>query len=519
VSDGSRQLERRIAKVLIANRGEIAVRIARACREVGVATVGVASEADAGAYHARVADEVASIGPAAPSESYLRGDRLIEIALSRGCDAIHPGYGFLSESARFAEDVVEAGLVFVGPPPRAMRLMGDKTAARETMMAAGVPVVPGYQGSGDESPEALVREAERVGFPLLIKAAAGGGGKGMRIVRSPAEAPEAIESARREARKAFGDGRLFLERYVEEAHHVEVQVLADRHGQTVHLFERECSLQRRYQKILEESPSPLLDAALREAITTTAVRAAEACGYVNAGTVELLVSGADRSFYFLEMNTRLQVEHPITELVTGIDLVQAQLAIAEGRALPFRQDELTQRGHAIECRLYAEDPANGFAPSTGRAYVVGFPTGPGVRVDAGLESGDVVALHYDPMIAKLIVHAESREAALRRMAVALDRTSVLGVRTNLAFLRALLAQPAVRDGSATTTFVERTMSEWMPRADTPSEEGLGDEALAALAVAEALALGELGRGAEEGAGDGDRHSPWDRRDGYRLGGR
>ena len=501
----------RIQKVLIANRGEIAVRIARACRELGVTSVAVASDADRCAFHTRVADEVVEIGPAPANESYLRGDHVIEVAKARGCDAIHPGYGFLSQSAEFADAVAAAGLIFVGPSGDAMRLMGDKTAARATMEAAGVPVVPGFQGSGNETVEHLADEAAAVGFPLLVKAAAGGGGKGMRIVRTADDLEDALGSARREAESAFGDGRLFLERYVEDAHHVEFQVLADSHGTVMHLFERECSVQRRYQKIIEESPAPLLDDALRGEMARTAVAAATACGYENAGTIEFLVSAADRSFYFLEMNTRLQVEHPVTEWVTGVDLVVEQIRVAAGEPISFKQDELTQRGHAIECRIYAEDPEAGFAPSTGDLHLVHFPLGPGVRVDAGVETGDAVSVYYDPMIAKLIVHADDRDDALRKMRSVLAESAVLGVQHNLAFLQDVLNHPKFVAGEATTTFVDRELTGW--KAPEPADK---TDALIVAAIFDALDRAVAPSGAE--AADTDQFSPWARRDGFRLGG-
>jgi acetyl-CoA carboxylase biotin carboxylase subunit len=500
-------------KLLIANRGEIAVRVARAARELGIATVAVASEADRAALHARTADEVVEIGPAPARESYLRADRLIEVARERGCDAVHPGYGFLSQSAAFADAVARAGLVFVGPPAAAIRLMGDKTAARRTMAAAGVPIVPGDAGEGTLDPAALARAAAETGFPVLLKAAAGGGGKGMRIVRAAGELAAAAESARREAEKAFGDGRLFVEKWIEDARHVEIQVLADAHGACVHLFERECSVQRRYQKIVEESPSPALDAALRARMGEAAVAAARACGYVNAGTIEFLL-GRDRSFYFLEMNTRLQVEHPVTELVTGVDIVEWQLRIAAGEPLGFGQADLVRRGHAIECRVNAEDPGADFAPSTGRVLLAAWPGGPGVRVDAGVETGDEVPIHYDPLIAKVIVHAETRTGAIRRMEEALARTAVLGISTNIGYLRAVLAHPVFREGEATTSFVTRELAAWRP---PPAEPG--DAALAAMAIAEVLAADHAANGgAPVDAAAGDRTSPWARADGYRVGG-
>ncbi len=511
---------REIRKLLIANRGEIAVRVARACEELSIATVAVASEADRNALHARVCDEVVEIGPAPARESYLRGDRIVEAALARGCDAVHPGYGFLAQNAEFAEAVEREGLVFVGPPPAATRLMGDKPAARRAMQAAGVPVVPGFEGSGREDDETLAREAARVGFPLLVKAAAGGGGRGMRIVRAPADLEEALASARREAEKAFGDGRLFLERYVDQARHVEVQVLADSHGACVHLFERECSVQRRYQKIVEESPSPLLDPPLRARMGEAAVAAARACGYANAGTVEFLVGpavGGEKPFYFLEMNTRIQVEHPVTEMVTGVDLVKAQLRVAAGEPLWLRQGDLALRGHALECRLNAEDPAHDFAPSVGRLLLVSFPAAPFVRVDAGYETGDEVSIHYDNLLAKVIVHAETRAAALARMDRALARAAVLGPTTNADYLRAVLAHPVFRAGEATTAFTARELAGWRPPAAAPSDDALVAAALAEFLAAEGRAAAN-GAGAGAGAPDADRFSPFARADGFRVGG-
>ncbi|HKB08363.1 MAG TPA: biotin carboxylase N-terminal domain-containing protein, partial [Candidatus Polarisedimenticolia bacterium] len=416
---------RTITRLLIANRGEIAVRIAHACRALDVVPVAVVSEADRGALHSRVAAETVLIGPAPAAESYLRVDRLIAAARERRCEAIHPGYGFLSQSAEFAEAVEGAGLVFIGPPPAAMRLMGDKIAARRTMTGAGVPVVPGFEGTGDEAEPVFRKEADRIGYPILVKAAGGGGGRGMRVVRSPEGLGAALESARREAQRGFGDPRLFLEKAIEGAHHVEVQVLADGRGGCVHLFERDCSLQRRFQKIVEESPSPLVDDALRDEMGRAAVAAARACGYVNAGTIEFLV-GPDLRPYFLEMNTRIQVEHPVTEMVTGIDLVQAQIRIASGEPLPVRQEDVVRRGHALECRVNAEDPGRGFMPSTGRLLLAAFPSGDGIRVDAGVATGDTVSPHYDALLAKIIVHAADRPASLNLMRETLAKTAILG---------------------------------------------------------------------------------------------
>jgi 3-methylcrotonyl-CoA carboxylase alpha subunit len=437
-------------KILIANRGEIAVRITRACRELGIAAVVVYSEADRGALHVRQADEAYPIGPAPAAESYLNAEKIVEAALRAGAQAIHPGYGFLSERAHFARACAEAGLVFVGPPPEAIELMGSKIAAKRLAQQAGVPTAPGYMGD-DQRPERLREEALRAGFPLLIKASAGGGGKGMRAVGQPGEFDAALEGARREARAAFGDDAVFLERLIERPRHVEIQILADAHGNCVHLFERECSIQRRHQKIVEESPSVALAPELRAEMGAAAVRLALAAGYRNAGTMEFMLDEQGR-FYFLEMNTRLQVEHPVTELVAGVDLVRLQIAVAAGAALPFRQEDLAQRGHAIEARVYAEDPKT-FLPSTGRVALFAPPQGPGIRNDAGLESGDEVTVHYDPMLAKLIVWAHDRPAAIARLRRALGEYAALGVTTNLPLLRAIAAHPDFAAGATRTDFL------------------------------------------------------------------
>ncbi|HEY9089756.1 MAG TPA: acetyl-CoA carboxylase biotin carboxylase subunit [Anaerolineaceae bacterium] len=454
-------------KILIANRGEIAVRIIRACREMGIASVAVYSEADRRALHVRLADEAVPVGPAPARESYLNAERIIQAALQTGAQAVHPGYGFLSENAAFARAVTAAGLVFIGPPADAIDAMGDKGRARARMQQSGVPVVPGYQGADD--PESLEREARNIGWPLLVKAAAGGGGKGMRVVTAPGELVEAVDAARREAQHAFGDPRLILERYIPRARHIEFQVLADAHGNTLHLFERECSVQRRHQKIIEETPSPFLDAALRAQMGAAAVAAAGAVGYQNAGTIEFIVDPERRSFYFLEMNTRLQVEHPITELVSGLDLVQWQIRIAAGQRLPFQQADLRQTGHAVECRLYAEDPANNFLPATGPLLRFVEPRGPGVRVDSGVTSGDEITIHYDPMIAKLVTWAEDRPAALRRMQSALRETILLGLTNNNQFLQDVLADSEFSAGQIYTTWVEETFGDWQPpQCDLPA---------------------------------------------------
>ena len=439
------------SKLLIANRGEIAVRIIRACRELGIATVAVYSEADRHAMHVRLADEAVAIGPAAATESYLRVENVVAAALRTGAQAIHPGYGFLSERAHFARACRDAGIVFVGPPPEAIELLGSKIAAKKLALVAHVPTAPAYLGD-DQSPERLGGEAEQIGFPLLIKASAGGGGKGMRVVRAAADFAAALEGARREARAAFGDDAVLLEKLIERPRHVEIQVLCDAHGNGVHLFERECSIQRRHQKILEESPSPVLTVDVRAAMGAAAVRLALRAGYVNAGTVEFVVDEAGNP-YFLEMNTRLQVEHPVTEFVTGLDLVQLQIAIAAGAPLPFTQGELRQQGHAIEVRIYAEDPQR-FLPSIGTVAVFAPPEGPGIRNDAGIESGDVVTVNYDPMLAKLIVYAPDRTAAIKRLRGALDEYAVLGVTTNIPLLQAIAAHPAFASGETTTAFLD-----------------------------------------------------------------
>jgi acetyl-CoA carboxylase biotin carboxylase subunit len=463
-------------KVLVANRGEIALRVIRACRELGVATVAVHSEADALAPHVRAADEAVCIGPPPSAQSYLLGDRIIAAAHERGAEAIHPGYGFLSERAWFARAVREAGLVFVGPPAEAIEAMGSKTAARQLAVAAGVPVVPGTTESVADADEALAL-AHRYGFPVLLKAAAGGGGKGMRVVRDPAGLASALASARREAQNAFGDDAVYLEKYIEGPRHVEVQVLADAHGTVLHLGERECSVQRRHQKMIEEAPSVAVDPALRARMGATAVAAARAAGYVNAGTCEFLLD-RDGAYYFLEMNTRIQVEHPVTELVMGLDLVQWQLRIAAGERLPFAQEALHPTGWAIECRITSEDPANGFLPSTGRVTQLRLPGGPGVRWDGGIEVGTEVGLFYDPMLAKLIVHAPTRALAIARMRRALQELAVDGVDTSRDFHLRVLAHPDFQSGAITIQWLEQHLEE-LTRADAPAES----RRLAALAAA------------------------------------
>ena len=494
-------------KILIANRGEIAIRVMRACKELGIQTVAVYSDADKNALHVQQADEAIHIGPAAPKESYLDMDKIIRLAKQANADAIHPGYGFLSENASFAAAVASAQLIFIGPSADSIRLMGDKAESKIRMKEAGVPTVPGMEGL--ESPEDFENAAREIGYPVLVKAAAGGGGKGMRIVHTESELQEAIESARREALNAFGDERLLIEKYVAKAHHIEFQVFGDQHGNLVHLFERECSVQRRHQKIIEETPSLLLTPELREAMGRAAVAAAKAVGYYNAGTVEFIVDPDTSTFYFLEMNTRLQVEHPVTELVTGIDLVHWQIRVAAGEPFPFTQSDFTQRGHALECRIYAEDPANGFLPSTGKLLQYIEPRGPGIRVDSGFDAGDEVTHFYDPLLAKLIVHAESRETAIQRMQTALKEYIVHGVVTNIDFLQSVLAHPDFAYGDVTTRWVETDFN-WVP-SPAPSSE-----ALIAAALAEVAVPGP--RSQMPGTNEPDPHSPWKNANGFRIGG-
>jgi len=441
-----------IRRLLIANRGEIALRIIRACAEMGIESVAVFSEADAAAPHVAAANRAVAIGPAPARESYLSVPALLEAARSSGADAVHPGYGFLSENAAFARACAGAGLTFVGPPADVIERMGSKINARRLMSAAGVPVVPGDMPA-DQSDRGIRQAVERIGLPALIKASAGGGGKGMRHVLDAGAIDGSIQAARREAAAAFGDGTLYVERLVAHPRHVEVQIIADHHGHVLHLFERDCSTQRRHQKVIEESPSPALTPDLRARITESAVAAAQAAGYRNAGTIEFLVD--DTSFYFLEMNTRLQVEHPVTEQVTGLDLVRSQLLVANGEPLPWTQEQVTQRGHAIEARIYAEDPAHGFIPQAGRLTRYREPRRPGVRIDAGVAEGGDVPVYYDPMIAKVIATAETRPLAIARLSAALREFEIAGIRTNRPFLIRILESEAFRDGTIDTAFLDR----------------------------------------------------------------
>lgn len=497
--------------ILIANRGEIACRVIRTCRRLGIRTVAVYSDADADAQHVRLADEAHHIGGARPQESYLRGDVILEVAKKSGAQAIHPGYGFLSENADFADAVEAAGIVFIGPKAASMRKMGSKAGAKQLMQAAGVPVVPGYTGE-DQSPELLQREADAIGYPLMIKAAHGGGGKGMRIVRSSAEFLPNLESCQREARNAFGRDRVLLERYVEKPRHIEIQIFGDGFGDVIHLNERECSAQRRYQKVLEESPSPFLTPELREAMGAAAVQAGHAIDYQNAGTVEFIV-GQDGGFYFMEINTRLQVEHPVTEYVTGLDLVEWQLRVAAGERLPKAQHEIVQRGHAIEVRLYAEDPEAGFLPGSGRLTRLRLPSPDAhVRLDGGVIEGDTVTIFYDPMIAKLIVWDEDRPRALARLRDALAQSVIDGPKSNIAFLERLIRHTTVVGATIDTGTLDRDLDAFMPTAPTPARARL-----ARAAATTALLLDEEARTRAQAAAGSDPTSPWALADGWRLG--
>ncbi|MFO1071004.1 MAG: biotin carboxylase N-terminal domain-containing protein [Geminicoccaceae bacterium] len=494
-----------LESVLIANRGEIACRIIRTCRRLGVRTVAVCSDADRNALHVRMADEAVRIGPPPARESYLSIPALLEAARRTGAAAVHPGYGFLSERAAFARAVGEAGLVWIGPPPDAIEAMGGKDRAKRLMRDAGVPVVPGYDA--DDQAEAVLAAAARdIGIPVLLKAAAGGGGKGMRVVDDATALPDALAAARREAAAAFGDDRMIVEKYLRRPRHVEVQVFGDRHGNAVHLFERDCSLQRRHQKIVEEAPAPGLPEATRAAMGAAGVAAARAVGYVGAGTVEFLLD-ADGAFYFIEMNTRLQVEHPVTEMITGLDLVEWQLRVAAGEPLPLRQDQIVRAGHSVEARLYAEDPARGYLPSAGRLDILRFPPpAADLRVETGVEQGDEVTPYYDPMIAKLVVHGPDRPAALRRLGEALAACVVVGPATNLAFLQRVVGAPPFADAPVDTGWLDREGAAALPAA-TAGDEDFVLAALAAATAAPPKAVPVAGT---------DWVSPWNRTDGWRM---
>ena len=485
-------------KILIANRGEIAVRIMRACKELGVKTVAVYSDADKNSQHAQLADE------ALPIESYLNVDSLLRAARASGADAVHPGYGFLSENASFALAVESADLKFIGPSADSIRAMGDKAESKIRMKKAGVPTVPGFEGLESESD--FKKAAQEIGYPVLVKAAAGGGGKGMRVVDDEAGLGEAVQSSAREALNSFGDDRLLVEKYIPNAHHIEFQVFGDEHGNLVHLFERECSTQRRYQKIIEETPSPLLTPALQKQMGEAAVSAARAVNYYNAGTIEFIFDPSLSTFYFLEMNTRLQVEHPITEAVTGLDLVQWQIRIAAGERFPYSQEQLTQRGHAIECRIYAEDPVNGFLPSAGKLLQYLEPRGPGIRIDSGFRAGDEVTHFYDPLLAKLIVHGESRDVAIQKMQASLREFVVHGVTTNIDFMQAVLSHPDFAAGNVSTKWVEDRFK-WNP----PAESSF--ESLIAAALADTLVPSSTSQ--VSSSNEHDPFSPWKNPNGFR----
>jgi 3-methylcrotonyl-CoA carboxylase alpha subunit len=499
------------SKILIANRGEIACRIIRTARRLGIATVAVYSEADREAMHVALADEGFFIGPAPARESYSDGGKILDAARLCGVQAIHPGYGFLSENATFAESCASAGVIFIGPPAAAIRAMGDKAQAKSLMEKAGVPLLPGYHG-GDQDPAFLVEKAATFGYPVLIKPSAGGGGKGMKIASHAAEFAAALASAKREALSAFGDGRVLIEKYLTRTRHVEVQIFADAQHNFVHLFDRDCSIQRRYQKIIEEAPAPGLSNELRQAMREAALSAARAIGYVGAGTVEFLLSPEDGGFYFLEMNTRLQVEHPVTEMITGIDLVEWQIHVAAGGSLPLRQEEVRSSGHAIEARLYAEDPVRDFLPQSGRIARLDFPgPGPHLRVDMGVRAGDTIPIDYDPMLAKLIVWGEDREAAVRRLRVALTETRIAGLATNLAFLLAIAAEPAFNEASLDTGFIERHGGDLLPPAKPAADETLLMAVIGLLCERAA----SVHRQAERSV---DLWSPWNSQNGWRLNG-
>ncbi len=499
--------------LLIANRGEIACRIIKTARRMGLRTIAVYSEADRGALFTELADEAHLIGPAPARESYLVADKIIAVAKASGADAIHPGYGFLSENADFAEACAASGIIFVGPPASAIRAMGLKDAAKALVEKAHVPVVPGYHGANQEM-EFLRMEAAKIGYPVLIKAVAGGGGKGMRRIEDEAGFAEGLASAQREATSSFGDPRCLVEKYVLSPRHIEIQVFADGHGNVVHLFERDCSLQRRHQKVIEEAPAPGMPLAMRAAMGKAAVEAARAVGYVGAGTVEFIADGreglkADR-FYFMEMNTRLQVEHPVTEAITGLDLVELQLRAAAGEKLPFRQEDLKIQGHAVEARLYAEDPSHGFLPSTGKLWALEFPEGEGIRIDTGVREGDTVTPFYDPMIAKVIAHGATRDEALDRLAAALDDTLVAGPKTNIAFLTALARAKGFRTGPFDTGFIERNLD---ALGAVPQEM---NAPLVAAAASRLVMLRDQALAERAESRSGEVSSPWIENDSFAL---
>jgi len=465
-------------KILVANRGEIAVRVIRACRELDIPAVAVYSTVDRDGVHVEIADEAVCIGDPPPLESYLNIPKILQVARDHGCDAIHPGYGFLAENPGFAKACEDAAITFIGPSSEGIRLLGNKVESRGLMGAHGIPLIPGMMSTSADN-RAIAREADKIGFPVLIKAAAGGGGKGMRVVHDRKDLPSALEAARRESKAAFADDTVYLEKYLEEPRHVEFQVLADLDGNVIHLYERECSIQRRHQKIVEETPSTALNDALRQRMGETAVKVATIAGYRNAGTVEFLLD-EDKNFYFLEVNTRIQVEHPVTESTTGVDLVAQQIRIAAGEKLALRQNDVKPRGHAMECRIYAEDPSQGFLPSSGHLLLVHEPVGPGIRVDSGIRTGMTVTVHYDPILSKLICWGENRDAVCRRMIEALDNYVILGVETIIPFLKNVVRHEEFQKGNTTTAFIPKFLTPWSP--STPEDGELAAQALAAVGL-------------------------------------
>jgi acetyl-CoA carboxylase biotin carboxylase subunit len=493
-------------KILIANRGEIAVRVLRACHEMGIAAVVVYSDVDRAALHVRMADEAYPLGSAAAAESYLNIEKILDVTARSGADAIHPGYGFLSENAKFAQACADAGVKFIGPTAAAMNAMGSKTRARQAMEKAGVPFVPGTS-RGIQSFEEAEQVAARIGYPVMLKAAAGGGGKGMRLVHAAAELKSSLDAARSEAERSFGDNEVYIEKAIVNPRHIEMQVLADEHGNTVYLGERECSLQRRHQKVLEEAPSPIVDPEMRRRMGEVAVRVAQAASYTNAGTVEFLVD-EQKNFYFLEMNTRLQVEHPVTELITGLDLVHLQIRIAGGERLPFKQDDVHIRGHAIECRIYAEDPDNNYFPSPGKITLLQEPSGPGIRRDSGMYEGWNVPIDYDPLLAKLIGYGTDREQAMARLTRALDEYFVGGIKTNLSLFRRILRDAAFQAARLDTGFLDRMLKR---TDDQPVDPKVPEVAAIAAGFFEALGAGDSGTGngaAGSVSHKSDRESNW-----------
>jgi acetyl-CoA carboxylase biotin carboxylase subunit len=498
-------------KILIANRGEIAVRVIKACRELGITSVAVYSEADRTSLHVQAADEAVPIGPPPASDSYLNMDLIVAAARKTGAEAIHPGYGFLAENPEFARRLEQEGIVFVGPNSRALALVGDKIRARQTMDKAGIRIIPGMKSLAGSDAE-YAAEARRIGYPVMIKASAGGGGKGMRIVSDEAGLGPSLEAGKREAKSAFGDDSVYLEKYIEEPRHVEFQALADNYGHVIHLFERECSIQRRHQKIVEETPSTALDPALRQKMGQTAKKVLRVSGYNNAGTVEFLLD-KKRNFYFLEVNARLQVEHPVTELTTGVDLVHQQLRIAAGEALSPKQEDVKQRGHAIECRIYAEDPANNFLPSSGKILFLKEPKGPGIRHDGGVYGGWEVPIYYDPILAKLIAWAETREMACARLLSALNDYVILGIRTSIPFLKEVISHPRFREGATTTSFIKDNLENWQEKPISERIETL------ALAVAAWDEFSRIQAGQRTGISVRGTDSPWLTLGNWKIGGR